>query len=170
MTNIFKRTKRIILCGASCAGKNFIRQRFLEKGYYCDVSYTSREPREGEIEGVDYRFITKKQFENRIKNNGFYEYVEYEGNYYGTGKNEWGHSQVFIMETDGINKIKQKDRKNCLIIYVNTPFDVRLKRMRARGWSSDKIWGRSKIDDVKFKNFTNYDLEISSMTENEFNY
>jgi guanylate kinase len=159
--------KRIILVGPTATGKNFIREAFQKKGYLIDVSYTTREPRENETEGIDYRFISKKRFLERINESFFYEYVKYGDNYYGTGNWEWNKASVFIMETDGINKIKTEDRTNCLIIYVNTLFDVRLKRMKERGWDMKEISERTKIDLIKFKDFKNYDIEICSMAENE---
>jgi len=159
--------KRVILCGPSATGKNFIREAFQKKDYLIDVSYTTRSPRENEKEGTDYRFISEKRFIERINDSFFYEYVKYGDNYYGTGNWEWNKANVFIMETDGINKIKPEDRNDCLIIYINTPFDVRLKRMRERGWDHNKISERTKVDIEKFSNFKDYDIEISSMTENE---
>jgi guanylate kinase len=156
--------KRIILVGPTCSGKTYIKDKFREKGYKCDVSYTSREKREGEIEGVDYHFISKKSFEEAITTNEFYEYVEYEGNYYGTGIEEWETCDIFIMETDGIKKIKEEDLDDCLIMYVNTDNNIRLKRMNDRGWNYEKILTRLDQDRIKFKDFKSYDVEISSGT------
>jgi len=78
--------KRVILCGPTASGKTFIRSKFAEKGYTYDVSYTSREPRNGEIDGKDYKFISSEEFSNRIFEYKFFEWVNYEGNYYGTGQ------------------------------------------------------------------------------------
>ena len=157
--------KRIILVGPSAAGKNFIREKFVEKGYKADCSYTSREPRAGEIDGVDYKFIGTPRFMEMIAGNKFYEWVEYNGNFYGTGLNEWNTCDIFIMESDGIGHLKEEDRKQSLVIYANTPFDTRIKRMRERGWDDKKISERSQVDINKFKTFNNFDLEISSETQ-----
>lgn len=154
--------KRIILVGPSAAGKNFIRENFVSKGFKGDVSYTSRTPREGEIEGKEYHFITVEEFREMIVEELFYEWIKYGDNYYGTGRYEWEHADVFIMEADGVSKIYPKDRPDTLVIYVNTRFDVRLYRMRQRGWDSEKINERTKIDMEKFKNFEDYDVQISS--------
>lgn len=154
--------KRIILVGPSAAGKNFIRDNFVKRGFRSDVSYTSRTPREGEIDGKDYHFITEKEFRERINDNLFYEWVKYGNNYYGTGRYEWDHSDIFIMESDGVEKIMEKDRPSCLVMFVNTSFDVRLQRMRERGWDSTKISERTHVDIAKFKNFKDYDVQISS--------
>ena len=154
--------KRIILVGPSATGKNFIRETFRKVGYKIDCSYTSRPPREGEVDGIDYYFITEQEFKERIEDQLFYEWVKYEDTYYGTGRYEWFNSDVFIMETDGINKIYKKDRNQCLVIYVNTPLNIRIKRMQDRGWDETKISSRRLVDAQKFSDFNDFDLEISS--------
>ena len=154
--------KRIILVGPSATGKNFIRQKFVDKGFIADVSYTSRIPREGEIDGIDYRFISKDDFKQMINDNLFYEWVQYGDNYYGTGLFEWEHSDIFIMETDGVSKILPIHRPDCLVIFVNTPEKVRLKRMHERKWDDNKIMDRIRIDRNNFGEFIDFDLQISS--------
>lgn len=78
----------VILSGVSGAGKDTIKKELIKRME--DVislpSYTSRKPREGEQEGVQYHFITKEQFEEKIKNNEFYEYDLHHENYYGTSR------------------------------------------------------------------------------------
>lgn len=159
-----KKHKRIILVGPSAAGKNYIRDAFIKRGFKSDISYTTREPRDNEIDGVEYYFITEKEFQERIFDGLFYEWVKYEDTYYGTGRYEWEHSDIFIMETDGVKAILPKDREDCLVIYINTPFDTRLKRMRERGWPNEKILKRTDVDLKKFSGFRDFDLEISSET------
>jgi guanylate kinase len=162
--------KRVILCGPTASGKTFIRSKFAEKGYTYDVSYTSREPRNGEIDGKDYKFISSEEFSNRIFEYKFFEWVNYEGNYYGTGRYEFENSDLFIMETDGIKHlIEEGERDSSLIVYVNTPIDIRIERMKKRGWNTDKILDRLKVDHKKFDNFTDYDLMISSHDDTRFN-
>lgn len=157
--------RRIILVGPTCAGKNYIRDKFEKKNYKVDVSYTSREPRPGEIDGKDYRFITRQNFQDRIRDHAFYEHVQYGDHYYGTGEWEWRYNEVFIMETDGVSKIDPVDRPNCLVIYVNTPLVIRTQRMRERGWDEKKIIERVRIDIKKFEDFKDYDIQISSETQ-----
>lgn len=154
--------KRIILVGPTCAGKNYIRSAFIKRGYTPDISYTSRNIRPGEKNAVDYYFTPKKVFEKLIKDGFFFEWVNYNDEYYGTSKTSWNRSHIFIMESDGIKHITAKDRKNSIIMYVNTTFDVRLQRMRERGWSDEEISNRVNVDINKFKNFTDFDIEISS--------
>ncbi len=155
--------KRIIICGPTCSGKTVLRKRLEDKGFVFDVSYTTRQPRPGELNEIHYHFIDRETFNHGIDNGWFYEWVEYNGNYYGTGNAEWNELMCFIMETDGIKHISFEDRKNCFVIYLNPCEDVRIKRMISeRGWSIDAISDRLETDRKKFKDFLDYDLEITN--------
>jgi len=155
--------KRIILVGPSCSGKSFLRKKLEGRGFKCDVSYTSRKPRKGEIDGVHYHFIGPRQFETLREGDFFYEWIEYNGNYYGTGLKEWNEFPLFIMETGGIKHIKPEDRKTCFIIYLNPPFADRYLRMRdERLWDEDKINDRIYTDNKKFNDFKDYDMIITN--------
>lgn len=69
--------KRIILVGRAASGKDFIRKKFETRGFRYAVSYTTRPPREGEIDGSDYIFITDEEAQRMISSGEFYEYVEF---------------------------------------------------------------------------------------------
>ena len=152
--------KRIILVGPTCSGKTYLREKFESKGFHFDVSYTSRPMREGEVHGTHYHFISKDKFIDMIKEGEFYEWVEYNGHYYGTGQWEWDNMEYFILETDGVAEIDPEDRKDCFIIYLNPPEIVRYDRMLARGWGEQTIITRIATDEKKFKDFTDYDWEV----------
>jgi guanylate kinase len=154
--------KRIILIGPAGSGKDFIKRKFKNKGWKADVSYTTRPKREGEEYGVDYNFISEDEFTLRISQNAFYEYARHGDYLYGTGKYEWENFEVFIMETHGLSKISAEDRKDCFVIFVNTKRDVRTVRLVGRGWDIENISHRNKTDHEKFKDFNDYDLQISS--------
>lgn len=157
--------QRIILVGPTCSGKTFLRKRFESRGFTCDVSYTSREPRKelGEIDGIHYHFISKESFQDKIKEGFFYEWVEYNGNYYGTGFKEWNELPLFIMETDGIKHIKPEDRKDCFIIYLKPAQSERILRMRnERKWTNQEIFKRIQTDKNKFEDFSDYDMIITN--------
>lgn len=155
-------SKRMIYVGPTCCGKTFIKEKYTEKGYLPDVSYTSRPMRPGEQEGIDYNFKTKLEFEELLKDNFFFEHVKYNGNYYGTSNYDWKHHDIFIMETNGIASLSEKDRESSLIIYVATPLSTRLKRMVKRGWGLFTIIKRLYTDYKTFSNFKTYDLKIKS--------
>lgn len=77
----------IVLSGPSGVGKGTVRKKIFEDpttSYKYSISMTTRHMREGEIDGVDYFFKTKEEFEALIKDDQFIEYAQYVGNYYGT--------------------------------------------------------------------------------------
>ena len=78
----------VLLSGVSGAGKDTIKRELIKRNTNITSlpSYTDREPREGEEEGIQYHFITKEQFKEKIKNEEFYEYDLHHENYYGTSK------------------------------------------------------------------------------------
>ena len=153
--------KRIIIVGPAAAGKDHLKKKFKERGFELDVSYTTREPREGEVDGEDYHFISEKEFFDRHYD--FYEHAQHGPYWYATGLAEWHNCDVFIMETHGISEINKEDRKNCFIIYVNPPRDIRFDRLyKGRGWDYPKIEHRFEMDDEKFEDFKDYDIEINN--------
>jgi len=155
--------KRIIIVGPTCSGKTFLRKRFEERGFTFDISYTTRKPREGEVNGVHYHFVSENEFKYKIEKNYFKEYITYAGSYYGTGEYEWNKCDCFIMETDGVKKISKEERKKCFIIYLNTPLKVRKERLKKeRKWNKKEINKRVKQDKIKFKDFNDYDLLITN--------
>ena len=156
-----KNKSRIIIIGPAASGKDFLKKKFKERGFELDVSYTSRPPREGEIDGVDYHFLTELEFIDKI--NDFYESTKHGPYWYGTGQYEWDNYDVFIMETHGISEIIPEDRKNCFIIYLNPPHYIREERLKElRGWSVEQISHRTEMDNEKFSTFTDFDMEITN--------
>ena len=88
--------KRIIIVGPAASGKDFLKQRLGEKSLKLDVSYTTRHPREGEVHGKDYNFISEKMFFD--EGTDFYEYVKFGDYYYGVINKPITHSNdTFIM-------------------------------------------------------------------------
>jgi len=156
------KNKRIILCGPSACGKTFIRDQFQKKNYKGDVSYTTRTKRQGEVHKKDYYFMTWDLFSKRCKEDFFFEYVTFGGNFYGTGKKEWAECDIFIMETNGIRNLPGIDRAESLVIYIDTPMLTRLNRMFQRNIGVFAIIKRLYTDYKAFKNFGNYDLKIQS--------
>ena len=81
-----KKGKLIIISGPSGVGKETIRKKMNFTNYIYSISSTTREPRNGEINGEHYNFLTLKEFEEKIKNNEMLEYAKFVNNYYGTEK------------------------------------------------------------------------------------
>jgi len=161
-------SKRIILAGPAAAGKDYIRNKFKNKGFQIDCSYTTRPIREGEKNGREYNFVSEEVFLAMIANKEFFEYVKHGEYYYGTELFSWENADVFIMETDGLKQLSKDEADESLIIYVTAPRSVRIKRMKEdRGWDNHKIFERLKVDIDKFRGFEKIaDLVINSTEQN----
>lgn len=152
--------KRIILCGKAASGKDYARKLFEGRNFKYATSYTSRPKRKGEVEGKDYHFMSTEDFEYMASIDYFYEYVKFNGWYYGTSIEQFYEDDVFIMTPSGISKLHPKDRANSFIIYFDTPYDLRKERLEKRK-DMDSPERRLKTDEEDFKDFTDYDLKIN---------
>jgi guanylate kinase len=152
---------RIILCGKAASGKDHLRKTLEGRGFKYAVSYTTRPPRNGEIDGKDYFFIDENEFRDLIEQNFFYEHVSFNGWFYGTSRDQWYEtSDIFIMTPGGINKIKTADRKNSFIIFIDIPIEIRRERLASRN-DADTVDRRIEADERDFNNFTDFDIKIT---------
>ena len=109
----------IVISGFSGSGKGTIVREMMEKydNYALSISMTTRVPRQGERDGVEYFFVTKETFERTIREDGLIEYADYCGNYYGTPKAyveeqlNAGKDVILEIEMQGALKIKEKFKK-----------------------------------------------------------
>ena len=119
----------VILSGVSGAGKDTIKKELIKRMEEVESlpSFTSRNPRVGEEEGIQYHFITKEQFEEKIKNNEFYEYDLHHENYYGTSRklmNDKIQSGKIIVKdievngTENLVKLLKEDTKIVTIFFT----------------------------------------------------
>jgi guanylate kinase len=139
--------KLIIFSAPSGAGKTTIVHRLLKSGLPLEfsVSACTRERREGETDGLDYYFISIKDFKDKIRNNEFVEWEEvYTGHFYGTLKSEirriWdaNMSVVFDVDVKGGLNLKKQFGKSALAIFVMTPSLEELEqRLKKRGTDSE---------------------------------
>ena len=140
--------KCIILCAPSGAGKTSITKYLLQQdlGLEFSISACNREKREGEIDGVDYHFLTTEDFKTRIENDQFAEWEEvYKDNYYGTLKTEinriWNSGKNVISDVDvegGLSLTKHFGEK-ALAMFIKPPsFDALEERLRGRGTEDEE--------------------------------
>ena len=108
------RGQLIVISGPSGAGKGTVCNELLEKNdFWISVSATTRSPRNGEVTGENYYFITKEKFLERIASDDFLEYAEVYGNYYGTPKSEVlkvlddGRDVILEIDIQGALKVKK---------------------------------------------------------------
>ncbi len=156
-------TTRVILCGKAASGKDHMRRIFERKGFEYATSYTSRPPRQGEVDGKDYYFLSRDEFERRAAEGFFYEFVEFNGWLYGTSNAQWSTPfALYIMTPSGISKIKPADRNECLIVFLDVDEDLRKERLSARADSNDPVERRLASDRATFNGFSDFDVRITS--------
>ncbi|ANZ58225.1 guanylate kinase [Fructilactobacillus lindneri] len=141
-----KRGMLIVLSGPSGVGKGTVRKALFEDptvDFNYSISMTTRQPRDGEKNGVDYFFVTKEEFEDHIKNGEMLEYAKYVDNYYGTplkyvnDQLNAGHDVFLEIEVNGALQV----RANCpdgVFIFL-TPPDIKELRNRLVGRGTDNI-------------------------------
>lgn len=141
--------KLIIFSAPSGAGKTTIVKWLLEKfndKIAFSISASTREPREGEVNGKDYYFISKEEFLHRIAKKEFVEFEEvYSGTFYGTLRAEieriWieGKAVIFDIDVIGGLHLKKKFGENALAIFVQPPsLDILVERLRGRGTDTEE--------------------------------
>lgn len=140
----------IVVSGFSGAGKGTLMKSLLNTydNYALSISMTTRSPREGERDGIEYFFVDREQFEERIEQNGLIEYAEYCGNYYGTPRAyveeqlAAGKDVVLEIEIQGALKVK-KQFPESLLLFVTPPSAQELeRRLKGRGTETDEVIAR----------------------------
>ena len=142
--------KLIVITGPSGVGKGTIVRSLLKShpNLYLSISATTRKPRAGEIEEIDYCFLSRQEFESAIANREFIEWAEYAGNYYGTPKVKieeqiaLGNSIILEIEVVGARKIAAIF-PDALRIFILPPSIEELEqRIKARGKNSEESIAR----------------------------
>ncbi len=136
----------IVISGFSGAGKGTLVRELLDRydEYALSVSMTTREPRPGERDGVEYFFTDRAHFEETIARDGLVEYAQYCDNYYGTPRAyvEAGRNVILEIEIQGALKIKKKFPES-LLLFVTPPSAAELdRRLRGRGTESEEVIAR----------------------------
>ena len=172
-----KRGSLIIISGPTCAGKATVIKELLKnrENTVCHISYTSREMRKGEKEGVDYYFITREEFERKIENGDFLEYAKVRyGEYFGTPKKELedllssGKDVILEIDLQGARQVKELFPETILIFILAPSMEELKRRIKERGAEKDinQVIDRFKtaykeINELKKYNYVVVNDEVS---------
>lgn len=136
----------IVISGPSGAGKGTICKALLEKheNIYLSVSATTRAPRAGEVDGINYYFLTKEFFEEKVQQNGFLEYANVHGNFYGTPKVnvekmlEEGKDVILEIDIQGALQVKENFSEGVFIFILPPSMEELKQRIIKRGSETEE--------------------------------
>ena len=155
-----------VVSGFSGAGKGTVMKRLIQKydDYALSISVTTRTPREGERDGIEYFFKTKEEVESMIENDEFLEYARYVDNYYGTPRfyvEEMlakGKNVILEIEIQGAMQIKAKNQEAVLVFVTPPSFEELRNRLVGRGTeTADVIESRLKRASEEAEGMPSYD-------------
>lgn len=141
----------IVLVGESASGKTSIEKYLVEKyGYNKIISYTTRAPRENEIDGVDYHFINIEQF-YKLRGEGFFaETAMYREWHYGVAKEDCANDKVAVLTPHGLRQISKLSDINVTSFYISVPRRDRLIKILQRGDDIEEAYRRNLSDIGQF--------------------
>jgi len=161
----------VVISGPSGAGKDTIVNRLLQKDerFSLSVSATTRAPRPGECEGVNYYYVNVEEFEKMADEGEFVEYAKYGSNYYGTLKKDVcrriadGKIVVLVIEVQGAENVK-KMFPDCLSIFIMPPsFEILEQRLRDRcSENEEEIKKRLSIAKKEVEKRFDYDIVVEN--------
>jgi len=159
---VLDKSEKILICGHSGSGKDFLLRQLKEKGLKASTKVTTRPKRQNETEGVNYFFRTIDEFQNLelIVSQDFYN-DKGELWKYGILKEDFNNSQAFILTPGEINQLTKEVRKGCFVVYLDIDRKIRESRISNRQDTNDSVKRRLDADELDFKNFSDYDLKIT---------
>lgn len=136
----------IVVSGPAGSGKGTVNQLLLKTGdFVFSVSATTRAPRPGEVDGVNYHYIAREEFEARIARGELLEHTQYCGNYYGTLRSETdtvlasAKNLLLEIEVEGAMNIKRQYPEAVLIMLLPPSYKVLEARLRGRGTETEEV-------------------------------
>lgn len=168
-----KKGTLLVISGSSGVGKSTVIAQVMKErpDLFFSVSFTTRAPREGEVNGVNYNFVTRQEFEARISRGEFLEYAEYVGNYYGTSMTvirdqlEKGVDVLLDIEVQGAAKVREKLPDAVTLFLIPPSFEELSRRLHARGTDSEeKIARRLETARREIKEIVHYDYVVVNDT------
>lgn len=138
----------IVVSGPSGVGKSSVRKALFEipnNNLVYSISMTTRKPREGERDGIDYYFVTEEEFKKKIEENAFLEWAKFVGNYYGTPKDavnkmlDKGKEVVLEIEVEGALQVRKQVKDGVFVFIVPPTKDALINRLKSRGTENEEI-------------------------------
>ncbi|MBQ8168724.1 guanylate kinase [bacterium] len=150
--------KLYVISGSSGVGKGTVLKGFLEKNpqFTLSISCTTRKPRPGEVDGVNYFFLTREEFTDCIEQDKFLEWAEFAGNFYGTKKKyinqclEEGKNIILEIDTKGALQVKKRMPEAVLIFICPPSFEDLEKRLRGRH-TEDEATIQKRLSEAKIE-------------------
>jgi guanylate kinase len=158
-----------IVSAPSGAGKTTIVERVVEetRNLKMSRSYTSRAPRDGEVDGVDYRFVSRAKFEAMIAGGEFLEWADVFGNLYGTCAADTermlaeGHDVVLVIDVQGARKVRQRGLPATTVFVMPPSLAVLEQRLRGRSKDPEEaIQRRLQVAREEVASFPEYDFVV----------
>ena len=160
----------IVLSGPSGVGKGTVRKALFEmpeQEFVYSVSMTTRSPRPGEVDGVDYYFVSKEEFERQIAAGNLLEYAEFVGNYYGTPKDKVeeqlnnGKEVILEIEVNGALQVRDQCKDAVFVFLVPPTRKALYERLKSRGTEcEERILARIEKANKEFKLAYQYDYIV----------
>ena len=155
----------IVLVGESASGKSSIEKYLVDNyGYNRIISYTTRPPRNGEIDGVDYHFVDTETFIKLKEQSFFAETTTYRGWCYGSAKDDCTDDKVCVMNPHGFRQLLKNNGLNIKSFYINVPRRDRLIKILQRGDDIEEAYRRSVSDEGQF---TGIEEEVNFVIDND---
>ena len=158
----------IVLAGASASGKTEVAKLLAKKyGITKIVTTTTRPKRKGEVDGVDYFFVTPERFEEMIQEGRFVEYTVYNGQMYGSTKDQIAKDKCVVIDPAGLRCYTSLNDKTIVSFYLDADEETRHQRMLSRGDDLEKIKSRIAHDRKAFKkeNIVKVDYVIKNSSD-----